>query len=270
MENKKWDSHTFAIAAYQESSYLEECVQSLENQSVKSNIVITTSTPNEWIQKVAQNHGLEVKINQGKTGIGADWNFAVEQAGTPFVTIVHQDDLYDVHYTEEIQKAISQNQDCIMLFTNYQEIRNGEIVKKNINLKIKSILLSPIHLGNSKRWIKKWILSFGNPICCPSVCLNTAKVGKRPYLEDMKSNIDWGTWLELAKMQGAFVYLKKNLTLHRVHLESETTRCIEESKRTEEDYEIFCRIWPKWFAKFLMLFYKHAQDANKVDYGRKS
>ena len=106
------------------------------------------------------------------------------------------------------------------------------------------------------------ILKFGNPISCPSVCLNTEIVGKRPFREDMNSNIDWGTWLDFANYKGSFIYLKKFLTFHRIHQESETTKCINSNERVKEDYEMFCRIWPKWFAKFIMIFYKHAQDAN--------
>ena len=43
------DKHTFVICAYKESSYLEECIVSLEKQTVKSNILMVTSTPNAFI-----------------------------------------------------------------------------------------------------------------------------------------------------------------------------------------------------------------------------
>ena len=80
----------------------------------------------------------------------------------------------------------------------------------------------------------------------------------------MKSNIDWGTWLDFAKLKGKFIYLKKNLTFHRVHRDSETSNCLNSNQRYEEDYQMFCRIWPKWFAKFLMVFYKSAGKANQI------
>ena len=37
-------SHTFAVCAYKESEYLEECVKSLLEQTVKTNIIMATST----------------------------------------------------------------------------------------------------------------------------------------------------------------------------------------------------------------------------------
>ncbi|MBR1540675.1 MAG: glycosyltransferase family 2 protein [Clostridia bacterium] len=264
MENGKWEKHTFAIATYQESKYLEECIQSLKNQTLKSNIIITTSTPNDFVYGLAQKYGLEVKVNDGKKGIGPDWNFAVEQAGTQFVTVAHQDDLYDPHYTEEVQKAFQTNLDGIMVCTNHKEIRNGQVAKKNLNLKIKAIMMLPIMINKRTRLTKRMICWFGNPLSTPSVCVNTDVLGKRPYREDMKSNIDWGSWLDWAEKKGSFIYIKRILTFHRVHSESETSNCIDSNNRIKEDYEMFCRIWPKWFAKFLMIFYKHAQDANKV------
>ena len=52
----KRNDHTFAICAYKESPYLEECILSLKNQTVKSNIIMATSTPNEWIQGLAEKY----------------------------------------------------------------------------------------------------------------------------------------------------------------------------------------------------------------------
>ena len=52
----KRNDHTFAICAYKESPYLEECILSLKNQTVKSNIIMATSTPNEWIQGLAKKY----------------------------------------------------------------------------------------------------------------------------------------------------------------------------------------------------------------------
>lgn len=259
---RDFKDHTFVICAYKESEYLEEVIHSLEAQTVKSNLMIATSTPNDYIKNIAEKHHIEVFVNHGKSGIGPDWNFAVSCTKTKYVTLAHQDDLYDVHYTEEVQKAVEKHHDIIMIFTNHQEIRDGKVAKKNINLKIKAVLTFPIRIVKRPRWAKRLILRFGNPISCPSVCLNTEKVGKRPYREDMSSNIDWGTWVDFADRKGSFIYLNKILTFHRVHSESETSNCINNHKRIEEDYEMFCRLWPKWFAKLIMIFYKHAQDAN--------
>ena len=42
-------SHTFAVCAYGESPYLEKSIQSVVNQSLKSSVIVCTSTPNTYI-----------------------------------------------------------------------------------------------------------------------------------------------------------------------------------------------------------------------------
>ena len=91
--------HTFAVCAYKESEYLEECVRSLLGQTVKSSILIATSTPNDSIKAVAEKYELPLCVNEGPSSIAYDWNFAYSKVQTPYLTIAHQDDVYPVSYT---------------------------------------------------------------------------------------------------------------------------------------------------------------------------
>lgn len=65
--------HTFAICAYKESRYLEECITSLKKQSMKSKIILITSTPNRLIDEVAKSISymyMSIKMEElYKTGI---------------------------------------------------------------------------------------------------------------------------------------------------------------------------------------------------------
>ena len=49
--------HTFVVCAYKESQYLEECIQSVLNQNVKSKVIISTGTPNSYIKEIAEKYG---------------------------------------------------------------------------------------------------------------------------------------------------------------------------------------------------------------------
>lgn len=57
--------HTFVICAYKESEFLEECILSLKNQSISSEIFIATSTPNKYIEALAEKYNLKVFVNDG-------------------------------------------------------------------------------------------------------------------------------------------------------------------------------------------------------------
>ena len=87
--------HTFVILAYKESDDLEECIKSIINQSVKSNILITTSTPNDYIMDLASNYSLGVMVNEAKSNKGNDYNFALNTIDSELITLAHQDDLYN-------------------------------------------------------------------------------------------------------------------------------------------------------------------------------
>lgn len=123
----KRNDHTFAICAYKESPYLEECILSLKNQTVKSNIIMATSTPNEWIQGLAEKYEIPLYINTGEGGIAQDWNFAYRQAKTDYVTIAHQDDIYEPNYLKMIFGELKKGKDPIVVFTI---MVNSEMEKK--------------------------------------------------------------------------------------------------------------------------------------------
>ena len=97
--------HTFVICAYKESAFLEECILSVKEQSIISNIKIITSTPNKHISALAEKYNIPLIINYGEGGIVQDWNFAYNQADTPLVTITHQDDVYTRDYLKSIYSA---------------------------------------------------------------------------------------------------------------------------------------------------------------------
>ena len=77
-----------------------------------------------------------------------------------------------------------------------------------------------------------------------------------------KSNVDWQTWERISKFKGEFVYLPEILMYHRIHEESTTSELIGESIRWKEDYEMFCRFWPKVVAKNLVKIYKKSEKFN--------
>lgn len=258
------NNHTFAICAYKESKYLEECVKSIKNQTIKSNIIMATSTPNDYIKGLSLKYNIPLYINEGEKGIGQDWNFAVSKTKTDYVTVIHQDDIYNSDYLKNIADYINKGKDFVIAFTKYNEIKNGKIIKLNKNLKIKEFLLFPLKLFNKSKFSKKFALAFGNSICCPSVTLNTRIVGKKPYISKMKCNLDWETWYEMSKIKGRFLYIPKYLMCHRIHEESETTNLISNNVRSEEDYSMFKKFWPDFMAKFLSNKYKESLKSNNI------
>ena len=256
--------HTWALCAYGESPYLEECIRSLQKQTAQSRIILCTGTPSARLEETAGKYGLPLYVHEGGLGIGADWNAAYDQADTPLVTIAHQDDLYEPDYTGEMLRELNRSKDPILFFSDYEELRNGKKIHDNRNLKIKRFLLWPLkgRIFRNSRFVRRRILSFGSPICCPSVTYVKPKAGETIFSTEMKVSLDWDQWEKQSRKPGAFVYCPKVLMLHRVHEESETTRLIGDHTRTKEDGEMFRRFWPEPIAGFIARRYAESEKSN--------
>ena len=259
--------HTFALCAYGDSPYLEECIISLKQQSVQSNIILATSTPSPYIDDIADKYNIPVIINFGEKGIGADWNFAYGSAHTSLVTIAHQDDLYESQYTERMLKQINEAKKPILWFCDYWELRGTERINNNKNMRIKHFLLSPLkfRLFQSSRFVRRRILSLGCPICCPAVTYVIKQAGEKDiFSKDMKVSLDWDQWEKQSKKRGEFVYCAEPLMCHRVHEESATTELIASQTRGREDMEMFRRFWPEAIARKLEKIYSTSENSNQL------
>ena len=255
--------HTFVVLAYKESKDLERCIESVLNQKYKSEVLIATSTPNDFINNVAKKYKLKIKVNkESKHRIGDDFDFGIKCADTELVTVAHQDDIYNENYLEEISKLYEKYNDFSIAFGNYREIKNGEIIPLTKNLKIKKFLLSSLKKNNKSRRAKRNALKLGSSICCPCVTVNKKVLGDKPYRTELKCDLDWDSWYQFSKLDNPFAYVDKEIMCHRIHEESTTSSLIENNIRLEEDYQMFCKFWPKPIAKFLMHFYKNAIKTN--------
>ena len=120
------DNHTFVICAYKESEFLDDTVSRLASQTVQSRVLISTSTPNDTITGVAKKYDLEVRVNPVGGTSARDWNFAYAQAETDFVTLAHQDDVYEPDFAKKTIEALGKSKDPLLAFTDYYEIRHAE------------------------------------------------------------------------------------------------------------------------------------------------
>jgi len=254
------EKHTFAICAYKESEFLEEAIKSVkENQTIKSNYLIVTSTPNDKISTLAKKYKIKYYIRNDKSDIQDDWNFACEKATTELVTIVHQDDIYIDTYLQNIIENYDPT--ATLYCTDYYPYKRGKQTI-DINSKIRKRLkffLKNKYLAKLK-FFKVLSLSFGNSINCPSCTYNKKLIGGNIFTSDLKFALDWDTYLKLARRKGRFIYINKYLLNYRIHDEATTKQFIISNKRQIDDTIVFNKIWPKFMTKIIMKFYVKCYD----------
>jgi len=260
-------THTFTIPVYKESPYLEQCIQSLLHQTTKSRIIITTSTPAVFTRDIAQKYGIPYFINNSeKKGIANDWNFALSQVTTPYATIAHQDDIYMPGYTETILAAIKSREHVLIAFTDYTELVYNRLRTFSLNAAVKTCLLFPFYIKRAIKstFVKKAVLLFGDPICCPSVTLNLQASPGFNFSSRYSCALDWHAWYGLTDKPGSFVYVNKKLVSHRIHIDSQTTQQLNSGKRRREELELFEMMWGKRTAKFISRIYAIGHKENTV------
>ncbi|HNW69998.1 MAG TPA: glycosyltransferase family A protein [Bacteroidales bacterium] len=259
-------NHTFIIPAYKDSPFIEECIVSLKNQTRKSNILIVTSTPSPYLQQVAERYAVEIIANNSADkGIAGDWNFGLAQAETRFVTLAHQDDIYECDYLERVmQKATKKNTQIV--FTDYAEWLDGRLRPRSRNLKVKKFLLFPFIIKSriSGVFFKRLPFLFGNPLCCPSVTYNMEALPGFAFSPDYSYSLDWHAWLELSKKKGAFVFINKKLTKHRIHQGSETSAQLATDLRKNEELKILQHLWGACFGRFISRIYLGGHKDNII------
>jgi len=260
--------HTFVIPAYGNSPYLVECLASLKCQrGPKSHLAIATSTPSEATARLARDNGVPLHVNPVRAGIGGDWNFALTCAGTRFVTLAHQDDLFREDYVERMLEAVHGVPDLLMAFSDYDEIDTSGPRAPQVNLRVKRFLTRRAFAGRTAitaRRDKRRMLAWGNPVCCPSVIFDRSRLANFRFDETMESNLDWEAWLRLADERGRFVYVEQPLVIRRIHPASETTALVADTRRVAEDRAMFRRIWPVPIAETIAAVYRASYLANRI------
>jgi len=235
--------HTFVILAYQESDDLEECIKSILKQSVKSNVLIATSTPNDYILDMASKYSLGIKINENESNKGDDYNFAINSYNSKLLTIAHQDDLYDRNYTKEVLKCFKKNPDATIIFTDNYEIKDNKKIKKSRELDRKKFHLLPLKysLFQKSKYFKLRALKKEKYICTSSITFIKENINYDIFPTNLVYHNDWEGLVTLARDKTKFVYLKKRLVGYR----------IDNKKNSEERKKEEIEIRRKLYSKFI-------------------
>lgn len=258
------NQHSFVVCAYGESPYLEKCIQSLLAQEEKTHILMCTSTPNDYLETMAAKYGIPILVNPEKGDIQSDWNYAYRACNSRYVTLAHQDDVYDREYTRRLFRAMKKHDDISIFYSNYRSlITRGEQedARKDVNCRLRNALCLPMRvpfLQTKKLW-KRLTLRLGNSICCSSVTYHKELLGREDlFRSEMRFALDWDTFFDLAGREGRFYYDRKVLAFFRIHLQSTSMLCIENSLRVKEDQLMFEKMWPRPIASLIMKFYRLA------------
>jgi hypothetical protein len=240
------DDHCFVVLAYGDSPFLDGCIKGLKAQTIRTQIVVATSTPSPFIDNVATRYGVEVRVNPKKESIGADWNFGLSLPPARYVTLAHQDDTYEPRFAERTLRLFEARPEAALCFTAYREIDDSGREKTSKISQVKHLLENSI-IGQReavKGTRLKAFLAFGNPLPCSSVTFNRGRLPNFLFSLDYASNLDWDAWVQLQQQGETFLHAPEPLIGRRHNPLTATSRLIREGIRQKEDLIMFRRIWP--------------------------
>lgn len=257
---------TFVIPAYKESPYLEEVILSLKSQTIACEILMSTSTPNDFIKNLANKYDIKLFFNPNpKYNMVDDMNFALSCAKNKYCTLAHQDDLYEKEFAEKLLIEAEKYHDNLISFSFYSEKNNDRIITDSKLIKVKKFILKLAFRNNTaikSKFLKKSILSFGSTIPCPAVMFNRQNINNFKFSDEFKLIYDWEAWYYLAKQAGSFVFVNESLMFHRLHNESATMVGINNYQRILEDKKMFSKIWIFPFDKIFSYLYRLSYTDN--------
>ena len=92
------------------------------------------------------------------------------------------------------------------------------------------------------RFLRRRILSFGSPICCPSVTYVLGNLPQEIFRVGYRSNVDWQAWEMISRMNGSFVYCNKDCPRNQVNTyytssNTETNEIVPPDDLVIDDYK---------------------------------
>lgn len=246
------------VLAYGDSPFLPMCLESWAGQNRKVRLLIATSTPSSYIDRTASQFDAPVVVNPVGGGIAQDWNFGLRASGARYVTLAHQDDVYDERFVDKTMEAFAAEPVAALCFTGYQEIDDDGAMKSSKISRAKGLIERTI-LGDRARASGvrlRAYLSFGNPLPCSSVTFDLAKLGRFAFSAELKSNLDWEAWLNLCRQGAIFARAPEKLVGRRHNELTETSRLIKSGHRRDEDLIMFRRLWPRPLSDVIAYVYR--------------
>jgi glycosyltransferase involved in cell wall biosynthesis len=251
-------SHGFVVMAYGDSPFLAGCLRSLQAQSLPTEVVVATSTPSDFIDRAAADHGVRVIVNPVSEGIAADWNFALSVASSRRVTLAHQDDVYFPRFAECSLARMIARPEAVACFTGYEEIDDDGAVTRSKISAVKH-LIEAVTLGEATAVSGgrlRAFLALGNALACSSVTFDLHHLGGFRFSNLYRSNLDWDAWLRLAEEGAVLAREPERLVGRRHNALTATSRLLEDGSRRREDLMMFRRLWPSPLAEVIAYAYR--------------
>jgi glycosyltransferase involved in cell wall biosynthesis len=204
-------SHTFVVPSYNQGNYVGETIESLLAQQMPgSEIVISDDGSSDGSRAVIERYRDRVRIAHPprRMGMMGNYNHAVSQAHSEWVSLVGSDDRALPGFVTAVQDAIRLHPEAVLVSGNFQHIDGeGRLLKSEKVLSVKAVAPPPENFHTQLVAVKV------HPAAHAFRKAAWERVGG--FDETMHLYGDWALWLKLAAC-GTFVHRPEYLAQYRI------------------------------------------------------
>lgn len=196
---------TVLVPTFNRAEILAHTLESLVNQTLKCRTVVVDDCSTDRTAEVcAAFSRVDYVRNEGRLGLFANWNRALSLVETEFVSICHDDDIYDHRLLERQRQALLTDPSIVMVHTGCRVIDDD-----GSELSVYVGRWPAVMSGEQLRHLLAGRLA--SPIAAPSVMLRTEPLRTiGGFDESLRVCSDIKAWIELGRL-GAVAFIAEPL-----------------------------------------------------------
>ena len=189
MEKQEKALLTIIVPAYNVEAYIEECLNSLVNQTVRNHKIIivndgsTDKTEEKCLKYKEEDEELITYVYQDNKGLGGARNTGMQYVDTPYLTFLDSDDWLSIKFVEKFSKLMEwTDEKPEMVFTLPWVF--DSVTNRILSWKDKEIYDSIFEVKENKSYVKTNVRK--NPELYKLEVSSCRKIYKTEFLEDNK------------------------------------------------------------------------------------
>ena len=183
MEKQEKALLTIIVPAYNVEAYIEECLNSLVNQTVRNHKIIIDKTEEKCLKYKEEYEELITYVYQDNKGLGGARNTGMQYVDTPYLTFLDSDDWLSIKFVEKFSKLMEwTDEKPEMVFTLPWVF--DSVTNRILSWKDKEIYDSIFEVKENKSYVKTNVRK--NPELYKLEVSSCRKIYKTEFLEDNK------------------------------------------------------------------------------------
>lgn len=212
---------TIALPVYKRTDFVREALDSAIKQSVKCTVLlIDNNSPHNDFKEILESYNFpHAKYVRTRETVPQDENFnnCFRFAETPWVTILHDDDILHYQFVEQTRE----------LLNNYGDKIGGMTFKSHVSDRVWTGLNTPVDMTVKSRIVREPFFFFSHLTPFPGVVLKTkAALELGGFINDLHPIADFDFWYRYS-MKEKMLLVEQTMAYYRISPAQSTNHLVK-------------------------------------------